>query len=175
MTASAQQLTDQPLPPKPRGLGLKNRIISRGSSRPYITLEFIPIFKFERSFRSLLRPRKKPPGAPRQTNSPMQIGWSTNVPARCAIIPVMNGAIAPPELPTDPMRDSDEIGIFRGMRRWKICVAQGYTGPSISPEKATATELPTIDGANQMRSSRTIEWGDISDTAIEKNERMKYY
>ena len=38
------------------------------------------------------------------TKSPMQTGWSTNVPTACARRPVVNGAMAPPELPADEMK-----------------------------------------------------------------------
>jgi hypothetical protein len=75
----------------------------------------------------------------------------------------MKGATAAPELPTDPMRESDEICILRGMSRWKICTADGYIGPSSKPENATATESPRIDGTNQMRSSKIKAWeGNVS-------------
>jgi hypothetical protein len=63
--------------------------------------------------------------APILTNSEIQIGCRTYVPRLCASIPVMNGATAPPELPTDAIRDRDEICIFRGMSRWNMCTAQG--------------------------------------------------
>jgi hypothetical protein len=66
----------------------------------------------------------------------------------------MNGATVASELPTDPMRESDEICILRGMSRWKMWTADGYIGPSSKPENATATESPGIDGTNQMSSSR---------------------
>ena len=84
----------------------------------------------------------------------MQIGCNTKVPTCCAIIPVINGATAPPEVPIDPMIESEEICISRGMRRWKMWIAAGDTGPRRKPENATATELPMIDGTNQIRSSR---------------------
>jgi hypothetical protein len=73
-------------------------------------------------------------------------------------MPVMNGATAPPELPTDPISDSDRMCIFHGIRRAKIWTAHVYTGPSKRPENATATESPITEGTNQMTSSRMSAW-----------------
>jgi hypothetical protein len=69
-------------------------------------------------------------------------------------MPVMKGASAPPDVPIEPMKDNAGICLFRGIRRSNIWIAHGYMGPSRRPEMATATELPGIDGTNQMISSR---------------------
>lgn len=88
------------------------------------------------------------------TNKPMHMGCKTNVPTCWASIPVANGAIAPPELPTHCIAPRAATCIFTGTRRWTICTEQGATGPSNRPERATATESPGIEGTNQIRSSR---------------------
>lgn len=93
-----------------------------------------------------------------QTNKPIQIGCSTYVPVFCAIIPTIKGAIAPPEVPIDPIKDKEAICISLGIRRWKIWIAVGDIGPRTRPENATATESPGMERTNQTMSSRIKAW-----------------
>lgn len=78
--------------------------------------------------------------------NPRATGCSTHVPTACARIPVVKGAIAPPELPAEPMKPIAVVCRWRGTVREKIVCAQGYTGPSTRPSNETATALPMMFG-----------------------------
>lgn len=55
----------------------------------------------------------------------MQMGCRTKVPNLCAMMPVMKGARAPPELPMQAMKARQEICLWRGISRTKMWLAAG--------------------------------------------------
>jgi hypothetical protein len=58
-------------------------------------------------------------------NSPIAIGWRTNVPTAWAKMPVVKGATAPPLLPKAEMTPRPEICEDRGIVRVNTAAAQG--------------------------------------------------
>lgn len=85
------------------------------------------------------------------TNKPIDTGCSTQAPNLLANNPVVNGAIAPPELPTAETSDSDATCNWRSISFVAMVIVHGYIGPKSKPTRATETALEIIFGIVHTR------------------------